>query len=124
MKNKIFECLRTIRKNIVEYIITNRLFLSYVILSIIGTLLVRKFTIGSFFSLKPFITDLGIILVVGGLGYFVKPKNQFIYYFIWIILFTLINIISSIYYTFFFSLTLFQISHILKYFKSHESSGS
>lgn len=103
MKNKIFECLRTIRKNIVEYIITNRLFLSYVILSIIGTLLVRKFTIGSFFSLKPFITDLGIILVVGGLGYFVKPKNQFIYYFIWIILFTLINIISSIYYTFYTS---------------------
>lgn len=107
MKNKIYDCLSIIRKNIVEYIITNRLFISYVILSVLGTMLVRKWTLGSFFSLKPFITDLGIILVIGGLGYFVKPKNQFKYYFIWLIIFTLINIVSSIYYTFYTSFASF-----------------
>ena len=107
MKKKVLNCLRAIRKNVVEYIITNRLFISYVILSLLGTMLVRKFTLGTFFSFKPFITDLGIILIVGGLGYFVKPKNQFKYYFIWLIIFTLINIISSIYYTFYTSFASF-----------------
>ena len=107
MKKKVLNCLRAIRKNVVEYIITNRLFISYVIMALLGTMLVRKFTVGSFFSFKPFITDLGIILIVGGLGYFVKPKNQFKYYFIWLIIFTLINIISSIYYTFYTSFASF-----------------
>lgn len=107
MKQKVLNCIKKVRKNVVEYVITNRLFISYVILSLIGTMLVRKFTIGTFFSLKPMITDLGIILVIGGLGYFVKPKNQFKYYFIWLIIFTLINIISSIYYTFFVSFASF-----------------
>ena len=108
MKKKILNCLRTIRKNVVEYIITNRLFISYVTFALIGTMLVRKFTIGTFFSFKPFITDLGIVLIVGGFGYFIKPKNQFKYYFIWLIIFTLINIISSIYYTFYTSFASFS----------------
>ena len=108
MKKKILNCFRTIRKNVVEYIITNRLFISYVIFALIGTMLVRKFTIGTFFSFKPFITDLGIVLIVGGFGYFIKPKNQFKYYFIWLIIFTLINIISSIYYTFYTSFASFS----------------
>ncbi len=107
MKKKVLNCLRAIRKNVVEYIITNRLFISYVILALLGTMLVRKFTLGTFFSFKPFITELGIILIVGGLGYFIKPKNQFKYYFIWLIIFTLINIISSIYYTFYTSFASF-----------------
>lgn len=101
MMKKILNCLRTIRKNVVEYIITNRLFISYVILSLLGTMLVRKFTIGTFFNFKSLITDLGIIFIIGGFGYFVKPKNQFKYYFIWLIIFNLINIINSIYYKFY-----------------------
>ena len=76
-------------KSIVEYIITNRLFISYVVLSLIATICVRAFTIGSALKLKPFLTDLGFILVIGGLGYFVKPKNQFKYYFTWLIIFNL-----------------------------------
>ena len=98
MEKKIKKTLKTIRKSIVEYIITNRLFISYVILAIIGTMFVRYFTIGNFFSFKPFITDLGIILIIGGLGYFVKPKNQFKNYYKWLIIFTIINVINSIYY--------------------------
>ncbi len=107
MKKKIYNFLKKIRKNVVEYIITNRLFISYVILALLGTMLVRKFTIGTFFSFKPFITDLGIILIIGGLGYCIKPKNQFKYYFIWLIIFTLMNVINSIYYTFYTSFASF-----------------
>ena len=90
-------------KSIVEYIITNRLFISYVVLSLIATICVRAFTIGSALKLKPLLTDLGFILVIGGLGYLVKPKNQFKYYFTWLIIFNVMCLISSIYYRFFTS---------------------
>lgn len=94
---------KNFRKNVVEYIITNRLFISYVILSLIATICVRKFTIGSAFKFKPLITDLGFILLIGSFGYLIKPKNQFKYYFCWLIIFNLMCLISSIYYRFFTS---------------------
>ena len=103
MKEKIVKFFRKTKKNIVEYVITNRLFLSYVILAVFSTMFVRKFTIGSFWGFKPFITDLGIILLIGSFGYLLKPKNQFKYYFIWLILFDAICMISSIYYMFYTS---------------------
>lgn len=107
MKEKISNLLKNIRKNITEYIITNRLFISYVLLALICTMCVRKFTIDSLFALKPLITDLGLILIIGAFGYFVKPKNQFKYYFIWIIIFTIMSVISSVYYTFYTSFASF-----------------
>ena len=105
MKEKIKKTYRTIRKSIVEYTITNRLFISYVILALLGTMFLRYFTLGDFFYFKSFITDLAVILIIGGLGYFVKPKNQFKYYFIWLIIFTIINVVNSIYYKFYDNFT-------------------
>lgn len=95
--NKIF------MKKVVEYLITNRLFISYVILSLIATICLRAFTIGNVFKIKPLLTDLGFILVIGSIGYYVKPKGQFKYYFFWLIIFNLMCLISSIYYRFFTS---------------------
>ncbi len=107
MKEQIQKLFKTIKKNIVEYIITNRLFLSYLLISIIGTVLVRNFTIGNAFNYKPFLTDLGLILLIGSFGYLFKPRNQFKYYFTWVIIFTVLNVISSIYYTFYTSFASF-----------------
>jgi len=101
MKAKTKTTLRRYRKAVVEYIITNRLFLSYVILSIIGTILVRNFTIDKMWSFKPLIVDLALILIIGALGYFVKPKNQFKYFFTWLIVFTLMEVVNSVYYIFY-----------------------
>ena len=103
MNDNMKNTFKKVRKNIVEYIITNRLFISYVILSLIATICVRKFTIGSAFKFKPLVTDLGFILLIGSLGYLIKPKNQFKYYFAWLIIFNLMCLISSIYYRFFTS---------------------
>lgn len=103
MKEKIINILKLIRKNTVEYIITNRLFLSYVLLALLATMLVRKYTIGSFWSFKPIITDLGLILLIGAVGYFCKTKNRFKYYFTWTVIINLMCLISSIYYRFFTS---------------------
>jgi len=108
MKENAKAFLKKLRKNIVEYIITNRLFISYVILSLIGTVLVRNFTISKLWTIKPLIVDLAWILIIGALGYFVKPKNQFKYFFIWLIIFTTMNIVNSVYYTFYTSFASFS----------------
>ena len=94
---------KKIKKNIIEYIISNRLFLSYVVISLISTLVPRGYTIGIGKSILPFITDLGIILIIGSIGYFIKPKNQYKYFFTWICIFSLIGLINSIYYVFYSS---------------------
>lgn len=106
MKGKINKYWQLFKKKTLEYVVTNRLFLYYVLLSIVSTTLVRHFTINSG-VFKPFITDLGIILLVGSFGYFIKPKNQFRYYFVWIIIFTVLCIVSSVYYTFYTSFSSF-----------------
>ncbi len=103
MKKNAKKTFKKVKKNIIEYIITNRLFLSYVILSLIATICVRGFTVGKAFSIYPIITDLGLILLIGSLGYLIKPKNQFKYYFIWLIIFNVMCLASSIYYIFFTS---------------------
>ena len=103
MKKDFSKTLKNVKKNVVEYVLTNRLFISYCILALIATICIRKFTINSVFRIKPLITDLGLILLIGSFGYFVKPKNQFKYYFTWLIVFNLMCLVSSIYYRFFTS---------------------
>lgn len=95
--------------NIKKYLSTNKLFLSYVILSIISCTLLRAFTIGSALSYKPFVVDLAIILVAGAFGYLVKPEKQFIYFFISLIIYTITNVCNAIYYTFYFSFATFGL---------------
>lgn len=103
MTKKILKKVNSFFKKFIYYIISNRLFLSYVVISLIGSLLIRLFTVGNVFDYKPFIVDLALILIIGSFGYLFKGKKQFKYYFIWIIIFNIINIINSIYYTFYVS---------------------
>lgn len=103
MKDKIKLNLRKFRKKIVEYIATNRLFISYVIISTIGLLLIRNFTIGNMDEFKVFAIDFAMVLIIGSFGYLFKPKNQFKYYFSLILIFTALEVINSIYYTFYYS---------------------
>lgn len=107
MKDKIKYGLRVTRKKVVEYITTNRLFLSYVILSTLGLLLVRNFTINNMHNFKVFTIDLAIVLILGAFGYLIKPKNQFKYYFIVLLIFTIMEVVNSIYFTFYYSFASF-----------------
>lgn len=103
MKEKIKLILRKTRKNIVEYIATNRLFITYVILAMVGLMLIRNFTVGKTFNFATCITDFALILIIGSFGYLAKPKNQFKFFFTVIIIFTIMEMINSIYYTFYYS---------------------
>ena len=54
--------------------------MSYVILSLLNATLLRFFTVGNYFEIKPLLADLAVILLIGSLGYLIKPKNQFKYF--------------------------------------------
>ena len=100
---KLNQYLKKIRLWFTKYVYTNRLFLTYLILAICGSIILRNVTISGTFSFKPLLTDLGLILLIGSFGYFVKPKNQFKYFFIWLIIFTTMETVNSVYYTFYAS---------------------
>ena len=94
--------LKKFRFLFTKYVYTNRLFLTYLILAVCGSVILRNVTINDS-ALKAMITDLGLILIIGSIGYFVKPKSQFKYFFVWLIIFTTMEVINSIYYTFYAS---------------------
>lgn len=106
---KIISAFKRIRKGIFKYVSTNRLFLTYVIFCIIETVILRNFTIKNTFDYKPFICDLALLIIIGAFGYFIKPKKQFNYYFIWMIIVTIMCIVNSIYYMFYTSFASFSL---------------
>lgn len=93
--------LNKIRLKIIKYFYTNRLFLTYLILAVCGAVILREVTVGNAFDFKPFCIDIGVVLLIGSIGYLIKPHNQYKYFFTWLIIFTVIEIINSIYFTFY-----------------------
>ena len=91
--------LKKSKKSIVSYFATNKLFISYVVLALIGTIVARFFSFGHTFYLKAHVTDLAMILIIGSFGYFFKPKNRYKYYLFWLLAFCAIETINVIYYT-------------------------
>lgn len=84
-----------------KYLSTNKLFCSFVIISLIMVSFLRSVTIGNVFSFKPLLTDFAFILFFGSLGYFFKPNKQFKYFFGLIIFTTLLCLVNSLYYQFY-----------------------
>jgi len=95
--------------NMKTYMKTSVLFFTFVVTSLLNGLIVRFFTVKNYFAIKPILADLVIILVIGALGYFIKPKKQFKYYFTCSIILTAICLINSIYYTNYLSFTSFSL---------------
>ncbi len=108
MKAKIKELFYWIKKNITLYVTTNKLFLVYLLMAILGTVFLRLFTVGNPFSLKPLLMDLALILLIGSLGYLFKTNKQHTYYFIILIVYSLIEFINHIYYIFYTSFASFS----------------
>ena len=106
---KTISCLKKIRRKISKYLSTNRLFLTFIIFSMIESVLIRNYTLKNVYDYKPFICDLAFLIIIGSFGYFIKPKKQFNYYFIWMIVITAICIINSIYYVFYTSFASFSL---------------
>ena len=99
--------LRKVKKSLVSYFMTNKLFISYIILALIGTIIARFFSFGHTFFLKAHVTDLALILLIGLFGYLFKPKNRYKYYLTWLIIYSVIEFVNVIYYKFFTSFASF-----------------
>ena len=107
MKDKFKSFFLKLRRTVVNYFMTNKLFISYVILAFIGTIVARGFSFGHAIYLKAQATDLALILLLGSFAYLMKPKNRYKYLLIWLIIFAAIETINVIYYTFFTSFASF-----------------
>ena len=77
----------------------NILFLTFVISSIINGLLVRALTVKNILDIRPIIADAAMVIIIGAFGYLIKPKKRYIYYLIWGIIYSIICVINSMYYT-------------------------
>lgn len=101
--NKFKIWLKNLKKKTSKYVMTNKLFITYLLFSLAGCIIVRNVTINTPFTLKPLFTEIGMILLIGSFGYFIKPKNQYKYFFTCLIVFTIIQVVNSVYYTFYSS---------------------
>ncbi len=109
MKKKVVGFLKRLRKNFSKYLSTNRLYLFFVLFALIDTVILRANTIANTNDYKPFICDLALIIIIGSFGYFVKPKKQFNYFFIWLFIITTMCVVNSIYYIFYTSFASFSL---------------
>lgn len=88
---------------------TNVLFFTFIITTVLNSILVRGMTIGNIFYIKPVLADLFIAILVGSFAYFMKPKHRFKYFFLWAFIFCLINIINAVYYKNYLSFASFSL---------------
>lgn len=93
------EITNKVKDKSVNYVKTNVLFFTFVITSVLNGILLRFLTVKNYFDIKPIIADTVVVLVIGAFGYFFKPKNQFKYFITWTIIFSVMCIIHSMYYT-------------------------
>lgn len=109
MKERFKEFIGLFKIHSKNYLKTNILFMTFVATSVINATLLRFLTVRNYFDIKPIIADLAVVLIVGAFGYFIKPKHQFKYYFSWGIVFTLLCLINSMYYTNYLSFASFSL---------------
>ena len=97
------------KKKIIKYLKDNIMIPIFIITNLINTIILRAFTVGNYLALKPVLADLSILLFVSAFVYFIKPKRQIIYLFIWSVIFTLVCIINCIYYSNYISFASFSL---------------
>ena len=89
---------KKIKKEVIKYLKTNVLTLSFLGSNIINGILLRFLTVKNYLNFKPILGDLIILLVVITFAYLIKPKNQFKYYLTWSIIFTIECVANCIYF--------------------------
>ena len=114
MKNKfnrknIVNFFKKTKKNVINYVKHNRLFLSYLILTFVNCYLVRGLTVGNWFNVKTIFIDLSLTTLIGSFAYLFKPNKQYNYLFTLFTINILICVINAIYFTFYASFASFSL---------------
>ncbi len=87
----------------------NALFITFVLTTFIESFMLRLFTVKNFTAISPLFADFAVILLVGSFAYFFKSKNRYKYLMTWSIIFTLVCVINSAYYSNYISFTSFSL---------------
>lgn len=95
--------------SVLLYIKTNVLFITFVLINLINSWLLRVVTMGDYFSFKAIVTDLAVILLFGAFGYLLKPKKQFKVFMSITVLFTLVCVVNAVYYENYVSFASFSL---------------
>ena len=120
LKDKTKKFIKRVKNEhlIEKYLKENMLFVSFVIVSILNAWLLRTLcmpTIKSIFSIKAFLADTAIVVLIGSFGYLLKPKHRFVYYLGFNIFLTLICMINSVYYTYYTSFASISMLSLTQY---------
>lgn len=95
--------------SVLRYIKTNILFITYVLVNLIASWLLRFVTMGSIFSIKGIISDLAFILLLGSFAYLLKPKKQIRLLLPFTIVMMLTCVINAVYYENYVSFASFSL---------------
>lgn len=108
-KSKVKIQLRMKEISFIRYIKTNILFITYVLVNLISSWLLRIVTMGSLFNPKGIIADLTFILFAGAFAYLLKPKKQIRILLPITIIMTATCLINAIYYENYVSFASFSL---------------
>lgn len=92
-----------------EYANTNKLFLMFAFSSLLNGMFLRFFTVHNFLAIKPILADLALTVLFGSFVYLFKDKKRFTYLLIVSVIFTIVCIINSLYYTYYMSFASFSL---------------
>lgn len=91
--------LKKIPGKVLVYIKNNLMFLGFVVCCLFSSTVLRGFTLNDLFYLKPLLADAAVIMILGAIGYFIRPSRRFIYYIVLVCVFSILSFANSIYYT-------------------------
>ncbi|MBR2708570.1 MAG: LTA synthase family protein [Bacilli bacterium] len=106
---RFIDLLMKTKDKIIYFFKHNVLFITFVLTSVLNGLFLRTLTVKNITNISPVLADLSFVLIIGSFAYFFKPKNRFKYFITWSIIFTLVCLINSIYYTNYVSFTSFSL---------------
>ena len=106
---RFIDLLIKTKNRVIYFVKHNVLFITFVITSLLNGCFLRFLTVKNYSDISPILADLTFVLIVSSFAYFLKPKNRFKYYITWSIIFTLVCLINSIYYTNYVSFTSFSL---------------
>lgn len=101
--------IRTKMNKIIKTIKKYPILFYFIISSIINATLLRVVTVKNYFDIKPLLMDIGIILIFSAIGLLLKSKNRKKYFITLTIIFTIICIVNSLYYTYYKSFASFSM---------------
>ena len=105
----VSETFKSGLKRVKTIVTTNVLLFTFIITTVINSIILRGMTVENVFYIKPVIADLTIAIFVGSFAYFFKPKARFKYFFVWSLIFSLICIINAIYFKNYLSFASFSL---------------